>query len=85
MSEGAERYNLVLVNPVLACGRLNQTCLASLPALVSTLVPDSGLILPHKLQLWCQVCIISVKKIYIGKYLKKLLQLWKTKIFDRWT
>ena len=60
MSEGAERYNLVLVNPVLACGRLNQTCLASLPALVSTLVPDSGLILPHKLQLWCQVRIVVV-------------------------
>jgi len=50
-----EKYNLLLVSPVQQCGRLDQNLLRSLPGLLAALVPASGLILPHKLQLWCQV------------------------------
>ena len=52
---GEDKYNIVVVSPVLQSGRLDQSLLQSLDIVLGSLVPGSGIILPHKLQLWCQV------------------------------
>ncbi len=43
--------------------RLDQTVLLGLDEVVKSLAPGRGLILPHKIQLWCQVqTVYSFKK-----------------------
>jgi len=48
-------YTLAILAPVSACGRLDQTVLLDVPAIRRTLVPATGLLLPWKIELWCQV------------------------------
>ncbi|XP_023335504.1 protein arginine N-methyltransferase 9 isoform X2 [Eurytemora carolleeae] len=52
---GEDKYNIAVVSPVLQSGRLDQSLLQSLDIVLGSLVPGSGIILPHKLQLWCQI------------------------------
>jgi len=51
----SEKFNVCLVKPVLSSGRLNDQLMLGLDHIVTTLVPHSGLLLPHKLQLWAQI------------------------------
>ena len=53
---GEEKYEVILVSPVSPSGRLDQDCLLEMAEVRSLLNPAShSLILPARLQLWCQL------------------------------
>ena len=52
VSSAGSNYSLAIVTPVLTSGRLDQDVILSLGSVKETLVPNTGLLLPHCVELW---------------------------------